>query len=104
MGWVREYITNECCDGADRRLSTGAVGCPIHLCDEGNRDGRADNPANSGKECMLETQRGENISARHYEKTGKPRPSELFSRWASKPIGSQIIKCVEDAELEASHR
>ena len=55
MGWVRECITNECCDGADRRLSTGAVDCPIHLCDNGNRDGRADNPTNRGEECMLET-------------------------------------------------
>jgi hypothetical protein len=103
MGWVRECITNECCDGADRRLSTGAVDCPIHLCDNGNRDGRADNPANRGEECMLETERSENISARHYEKTGKPRPSKLFSRWASKPIRAQMIKCVEDAEFEASH-
>src|SRR6516165_8604485 len=104
MGWVRECITNECCDGADRRLSTGAVDCPIHLCDNRNRDGRADNPANRGEECMLETERSENISARHYEKTGKPCPSELFSRWASKPIRAQMIKCVEDADLEASHR
>ena len=64
----------------------------------------ANNPANRGEECMLETERSENISARHYEKTGKPCPSELFSRWASKPIRAQMIKCVEDAELEASHR
>ena len=78
--------------------------CPIHLCDNGNRDGSADNPANRGEECMLETERSKNISARHYEKTGKPCSSELFSRWASKPIRAQMIKCVEDAELEASHR
>src|SRR5262249_14137989 len=104
MGRVRECITNECCDGADRRLSTGAVDCSIHLCDNGNRDDRADNPANRGEECMLETERSENISARHYKKTGKPCPSEFFSRRASKPIGAQIIKCVEYAELKASHR
>jgi hypothetical protein len=59
--------------------------------------------ANRGEEGMLETERSENVSARHYEKTGKPCSSEFFSRWASKPISAQMIKCVEEAELEASH-
>jgi hypothetical protein len=63
-----------------------------------------DNAANRGEECVLETERSENISARHYEKAGEPSSSELFSSGASKPTRPQIIKCIEDAELEASHR
>jgi len=73
MGWVRECITNECCDGADRRLSTGAVDCPIHLCDNGNRDGRADNPANRGEECMLETERSERSVEAGARRAPRPR-------------------------------
>jgi len=101
---VREYITEECCDRTDRRLSSGTVDCPIHLCEKSNRDRRADNSANRGAEYVLETEGGENISARHYEKTGEPRPSELFSSGASKPARAQIIERIEDAKLQASHR
>jgi hypothetical protein len=104
VGWMREDITNECCDRADRRLSSRAIDCPVHLCEKGNRDGRAANPANRSEECMLETERGKNVSACHYEKAGEPRPCELFSSGASKPTGPQITECVEDAELQASHR
>src|SRR5262245_20069700 len=78
VGRVREYITEECCDRTDRRLSSGTVDCPIHLCEKSNRDRRADNSANRGAEYVLETEGGENISARHYEKTGEPRPSEQW--------------------------
>jgi hypothetical protein len=53
---------------------------------------------------VLETERGKNISACHYEKTGEPRPCELFRSGASKPARPHIIECIEDAELEASHR
>src|SRR5262249_41634855 len=67
VGRVREYITEECCDRTDRRLSSGTVDCPIHLCEKSNRDRRADNSANRGAEYVLETEGGENISARHYE-------------------------------------
>jgi hypothetical protein len=104
VGWVRKDITDECCYRADRRLSSSAIDCPIHLCEKRNRDGRADNAANRGEECVLETERGENISTCHYEKTGEPSSSELFSSGASKPTRAQIIECIEDAELEASHR
>jgi hypothetical protein len=89
---MREYITDECCDRADRRLSSRAIDCPVHLCKKGNRDGRADNPANRGEECVLETERCQNVSTRHYEKAGEPRPSKLFSSWASKPTRAQIIE------------
>jgi hypothetical protein len=82
---MREDITDECCDRADRRLSSRAIDCPVHLCEKGNRDGPADNPANRGEECVLETERGKNVSACHYEKAGEPRPRELFSSGASKP-------------------
>jgi hypothetical protein len=101
---MREDITDECCDRADRRLSSRAIDCPVHLCEKGNRDGPADNPANRGEECVLETERGKNVSACHYEKAGEPRPCELFSSGASKPPGPQISECVEEAELQASHR
>jgi hypothetical protein len=104
VGRVREYITEECCDRTDRRLPSGTVDCPIHLCEKSNRDGRADNSANRGAEYVLETEGGENISARHYEKTGEPRPSKLFSSGASKPTRAQIIERIEDAKLQASHR
>src|SRR5262249_48909279 len=104
VGWMREYITDERCARADRRLSSGGIDCPVHLCEKGNRDGRANNPANRCEECVVETERGQNISARHYEKAGEPRPSEFFSSGASKPTRAQIIECIEDAELEASHR
>jgi hypothetical protein len=104
VGRVRKYITEECCNRADRRLSSGAIDCPIHLCEKSNRDGRADNSANRREEYVLETERGENISARHYEKAGEPRPSELFSSGASKRTRAQIIERIADAELQASHR
>jgi len=104
MGRMREYITDECCNRADRRLPSGAIDCPVHLCEKSNRDGRADNSANRGAEQVLETERGENISARHYEKAGEPCPSKLFSSGASKPTCAQIIERIEDTELEASHR
>src|SRR5262245_14978343 len=61
VGWVRKYITKECCNRADRRLSSGAIDRPVHLCEKSNRDGRADNAANRGEEYVLETERGENI-------------------------------------------
>jgi hypothetical protein len=104
VGRVREYITEECCNRADRRLPSGAINCPVHLCEKSNRDGRADYSANRGEEYVLEAERGENISARHYEKAGEPRASELFSSGASKPTRAQIIESIEDAELKASHR
>ena len=104
VGGMREYVTDKCCNRADRRLSSGAIDCPVHLGKKGNRNGRTDNAANRGEECVLETERGENISARHYEKAGEPSSSELFSNGARKPTRAQIIKCVEDTELEASHR
>jgi hypothetical protein len=104
VGGVREYITDECCNRADRRLSRGAIDCPVHLCKEGDRNGRTDNPANRGEECVIETKRGQNVSARHYEKAGEPRPSKLFSGGARKPSCTQIIESIEDAELKASHR
>jgi hypothetical protein len=103
VGRVREYITEECCNRADRGLPSGAINCPVHLCEKSNRDGRADYSANRGEEYVLEAERGENISARHYEKAGEPRPSELFSSGASKPACAQIIESIEDAELKASH-
>jgi hypothetical protein len=53
---------------------------------------------------VVETERGQNVSARHYEKAGEPRPCKLFGSGAGKPARAQIIKCIEDAELEASHR
>jgi hypothetical protein len=104
VGWVSKGITDECYERADRRLSSRAINCPVHLCEKGNRDGRADNPANRGKECVLETEGGQNVSARHYEKAGEPRSCELFSSGASKPTGPQITKYVENAELQTSHR
>jgi hypothetical protein len=104
VGGMREYVTDKCCNRADRRLSSGAIDCPVHLCKKGNRNGRTDNAANRGEECVLETERGENISARHYEKAGEPSSSELFSSGASKPTSAQIIECIENAELETSHR
>jgi len=104
VGWVRKDITDECRNRADRRLSSGAIDGPIHLGEKRNRDGRADNAANRGEECVLETERGKNISARHYKKAGEPSSSELFSSGTSKPTRAQIIECIEDAELEASHR
>ena len=104
VGGVREYITDECCNRADRRLSRGAIDCPVHLCKKGNRNGRTDNPANRGEECVLETKRGQNVSARHHEKAGEPRPSKLFSSGASKPSRAQFNESIEDAELKASHR
>ena len=104
VGGVREYITDECCNRADRRLSRGAIDCPVHLCKKGNRNGRTDNPANRGEECVIETKRGQNVSARHHEKAGEPRPSKLFSGGARKPSCTQIIESIEDAELKASHR
>jgi tripartite tricarboxylate transporter family receptor len=103
MGRVREYITKECCNRADRRLPSGTIDCPIHLCEKSNCDGCADDSAYRGAEYVLETERGENISTRHYEKAGEPRPSKLFSSGASKPTRAQIIQRIEDAELEASH-
>jgi hypothetical protein len=104
VGGVREYITDECCNRADCRLSSGAIDGPVHLCKKGNRNGRTDNPANRREECVLESKRGQNVSARHYKKTGEPRPSKLFSSGAGKPTRAQIIECIENAELEASHR
>jgi hypothetical protein len=91
VGWVCEDITDECCNRADRRLSSGAVDRPVHLCKKGNRNGRTDNAANRGEECVLETERGENISARHYEKAGEPSPSKLFGGGASKPSRAKIV-------------
>ena len=67
-------------------------------------NGRTDNATNRSEECVLETKRGENISARHYEKASEPSSSELFSSGASSPTRAQIIEYIEDAELEASHR
>jgi hypothetical protein len=74
------------------------------LCKKGDRNGRTDNAANRGEECVLKTERGENISTRHYEEAGEPSSSELFSSGASKPTRAQIVECIEDAELKASHR
>jgi len=101
---VRKDVTDECCYRADRRLSSSAIDCPIHLCEKGNRDGSADNAANRGEECVLETERCKNISTRHYKKAGEPSPSELLSSGTSKPTRAQIIECIEDVEFEASHR
>src|SRR5437588_11388168 len=58
VGRVREYITEECCNRADRRLPSGAINCPVHLCKKSNRDGRADYAANRGEEYVLEAERG----------------------------------------------
>ena len=55
---VREYITDECCNRADRRLSSGAIDGPVHLCKKGNRNGRTNDPANRCEKCVLETERG----------------------------------------------
>src|SRR5438067_8130849 len=51
VGGMREYITDERCNRADRRLSRSAIDCPVHLCNKGNRNGRTDNTANRGEEC-----------------------------------------------------
>ena len=40
---------------------------------KGNRNGRTDNPANRGEECVLETKRGQNVSAHHCGKAGERR-------------------------------
>jgi hypothetical protein len=39
---MREYITEECCNRADRRLPSGTIDCPVHLCEKSNCDGRAE--------------------------------------------------------------
>src|SRR5690349_15077647 len=103
VGRMRKYITDEWCNRADRRLSRGAIDCPVHLCKKRNRNGRTDNAAKRGAECVFETKRGENVYARHYEKAGEPGPSKFFGSRASQPPRAQI-ECIEDAELEASHR
>jgi hypothetical protein len=89
VGRAREYITEECCNRTDRRLPSGTIDSPIHLCEKSNRNGCADDSAYRGAEYVLETERGENISTRHYEKAGEPRPSKLFSSGASKPTRAQ---------------
>ena len=50
MGRVREYITEECCNRADRRLPSGTIDCPMHLCEKSNCDGCADDSAYRGAE------------------------------------------------------
>jgi hypothetical protein len=76
---VREDISDECRNRADRGLPTHAVGCPIHLYEENNGDRRADNPANRSETRVLETESGEDVAARHHEKAREPGPCKLFS-------------------------
>jgi hypothetical protein len=67
---VREDITDERRDRADRRLPGDAVSRQVHLGEQGNGNRRADNPANQGEKRMLETERGKNVATRHHEKAG----------------------------------
>jgi len=38
VGRVRKYLTEECCNRADRRLPSDAIDCPVHLCENSRRN------------------------------------------------------------------
>jgi hypothetical protein len=38
VGRVRKYLTEECCNRADRRLPSDAIDCPVHLCENNRRN------------------------------------------------------------------
>src|SRR5271165_639362 len=100
---VREDITDECRNRADRGLPAHAVSRPVHLYEKSNGHGRADNPANRSETRVLETESGENVAARHHEKTREPGTCKLFNGRAGKAARAQSEQ-VGDGKRKARHR
>src|SRR6266571_2564354 len=90
-------------DRADGRLPGEAVDRPVHLCKQRNGNDRSDNAADRGEERMLETERGENVAARHHQKAGEPCACEFFNSRANQPARARIVQC-EDTQPESRHR
>jgi hypothetical protein len=88
---VGEDIANECRNGGDRCRAKDAVSRAIHLQEEGNGNGRADNAANRRQACVLETERGQHVAPSHDEETGKPGARELFGCRAHEATFAQVM-------------
>src|SRR6478672_12648984 len=101
---MREDVTDERRDRADRRLPADAVDRPVHLHEQGDGHRRADNAADRGETGVLETERGENVAARHHQKAGEPGPRELLCSGAGKAARAKLVERIEHAEFEAWHR